>query len=197
MYNFLQNRIAIYFVIDFNTFAPEFFADLSNSFIVQNAVGATGVETGYSLAVLQKGNTPITSSTSNLKDTPVYWPNLKNLTGGSIEYPYNLSDNSSVPYNVETKTFLNQRFVDNSGYIYTDLVQKAGDIVIPIEPSKYTVFRFRSPVRQNLQVETLPLPYYYRYPEYNATLGGNVAGYFDVSYSYIYNPIMQIWTIYH
>jgi len=188
MYNFLQNRIAIYFGIDFNTFAPEFFADLSNSFIVQNAVGATGVETGYSLAVLQKGNTPITSSTSNLKDTPVYWPNLKNLTGGSIEYPYNLSDNSSVPYNVETKTFLNQRFVDNSGYIYTDLVQKAGDIVIPIEPSKYTVFRFRSPVRQNLQVETLPLPYYYRYPEYNATLGGNVAGYFDVSYSYIYKP---------
>jgi len=186
MYNFLQNRIAVYFGIDFNTYAPEFFADLSSSFIVQNAVGATGVETGYSLSVLQKGNTPITSSTSNLKDTPVYWPNLKNLTGGSIEYPYNLSDNSSVPYNVETKTFLNQRFVDNSGYIYTDLVQKAGDIVIPIEPAKYTVFRFRSPVRQNLQVETLPLPYYYRYPEYNATLGGNVAGYFDVSYSYNY-----------
>ena len=188
MYNFLQNRIAVYFGIDFNTFAPEFFADLSNSFIVQNAVGATGVETGYSLSVLQKGNTPITSSTSNLKDTPVYWPALKNLTGGSIEYPYNLSDNSSVPYNVETKTFLNQRFVDSSGYIYTDLVQKAGDIVIPIEPAKYTVFRFRSPVRQNLQVETLPLPYYYRYPEYNATLGGNVAGYFDVSYSYNYKP---------
>jgi hypothetical protein len=188
MYNFLQNRIAVYFGIDFNTFAPEFFADLSSSFIVQNAVGATGVETGYSLSVLQKGNTPITSSTSNLKDTPVYWPSLKNLTGGSIEYPYNLSDNSSVPYNVETKTFLNQTFVDNSGFIYTDLVQKAGDIVIPIEPAKYTVFRFRSSVRQNLQVETLPLPYYYRYPEYNATLGGNVAGYFDVSYSYNYKP---------
>ena len=186
MYNFLQNRIAVYFGIDFNTFAPEFFADISNSFIVQNAVGATGVETGYSLSVLQKGNTPITSSTSNLRDTPVYWPNLKNLTGGSIEYPYNLNDNSSVPYNVETKTFLNQKFVDNSGFVYTDLVQKAGDIVIPIEPSKYTVFRFRSAVRQNLQVETLPLPYYYRFPEYNATLGGNVAGYFDVSYSYNY-----------
>ena len=188
MYNFLQNRIAIYFGIDFNTFAPEFFADLSSSFIVQNAVGATGVETGYSLSVLQKGNTPITSSTSNLRDTPVYWPSLKNLTGGSIEYPYNLNDNSSVPYNVETKSFLNQRFIDGSGFLYTDLVQKTGDIVIPIEPAKYTVFRFRSPVRQNLQVETLPLPYYYRYPQYNATLGGNVGGYFDVSYSYNYKP---------
>ena len=186
MYNLLQNRVAVYFGIDFNTFAPEFFADLSNSFIVQNAAGATGVETGYSLGVLQKGNTPITSSTSKLRDTPVYWPKLKNLVGGSIEYPYNLTDNSSVPYNVDTKTFLNQKFIDNSGYIYRDLVQKAGDIVIPIEPAKYTVFRFRSPVRQNLQVETLPLPYYYRYPDYNATLGGNIGGYFDVSYSYNY-----------
>jgi len=186
MYNMLQNRFAIYFGIDFNTYAPEFFADLSSSLFIQNAVGATGIDTGYSLNVLQKGNVPITSSTSNLKDTPVYWPKLKNLVGGSIEYPYNLTDNSNVPYNVETQTFLNQQFVDNSGFVYTDLVNKAGDIVIPIQPSKYTVFRFRSLVRQNLQVETLPIPYYYRYPDYNATLGGNVAGYFDMSYSYNY-----------
>lgn len=186
MYNMLQNRFAIYFGIDFNTYAPEFFADLSSSLFIQNAVGATGIDTGYSLSVLQKGNVPITSSTSNLRDTPVYWPKLKNLVGGSIEYPYNLTDNSSVPYNVETQTFLNQQFVDNSGFIYTDLVNKAGDIVIPIQPSKYTVFRFKSLVRQNLQVETLPIPYYRRYPDYNATLGGNVAGYFDMSYSYNY-----------
>jgi len=186
MYNVLQNKFAVYFGINFNTYAPEFFADLSSSLFIQNAVGATGVDTGYSLSVLQKGNVPITSSTSNLKDSQVYWPQLKNLVGGSIEYPYNLTDNSSVPYSVDTKTFLNQRFIDTSGFVYTDVVQKAGDIVIPIQPSKYTIFRFRSSVRQNLQVETLPLPYYYRYPDYNATLGGNVAGYFDMSYSYVY-----------
>jgi hypothetical protein len=186
MYNVLQNKFAVYFGINFNTYAPEFFADLSSSLFIQNAIGATGIATGYSLAVLQKGNVPITSSTSNLKDSQVYWPQLKNLVGGSIEYPYNLTDNSSIPYSVETKTFLNQKFIDNSGFVYTDVVQKAGDIVIPIQPSKYTIFRFRSSVRQNLQVETLPLPYYYRYPEYNATLGGNVAGYFDMSYSYVY-----------
>ena len=186
MYNVLQNKFAVYFGIDFNTYAPEFFADLSSSLFIQNAIGATGIATGYSLAVLQKGNVPITSSTSNLKDSQVYWPQLKNLVGGSIEYPYNLTDNSSIPYSVETKTFLNQKFIDNSGFVYTDVVQKAGDIVIPIQPSKYTIFRFRSSVRQNLQVETLPLPYYYRYPEYNATLGGNIGGYFDMSYSYVY-----------
>jgi hypothetical protein len=188
MYNFVQSNFATNFGINFNTYAPEFFADVSNNLFIQNGINATGVSTGYSLEVLQKGNVPITSSTSNLKDTPVYWPQLNttNLTSGSINYPYNLTDASSIPYNVATKSFVNKSFVDNSGFVYTDLVTKSGDIVIPIEPSKYTVFRFRSPVRQNLQVETLPLPYYYRYPEYNALQGGNIGGFFDLSYSFNY-----------
>ncbi len=185
MYNFAQSNFATYFGVNFNTYAPPFFADVSNSLFIQNGVGATGVDTGYSLDVLQRGNTPITSSTSNLVDTKVYWPKLSNLSG-TIAYPYNLPENSNIPYSVSTKSFVNAKFVDASGFIYVDAIQRAGDIVVPIEPAKYTVFRFRSPVRQNLQVETLPLPYYYRYPEYNATLGGNIASFFDVSYSYRY-----------
>lgn len=187
MYNFLQSNMANYFAVNFNTYAPSFFADVSNSLFIQNGLNATGVDTGYSISVLSKGNQLITSSTSNLQDSKVYWPNMKNLTGGTINYPYNLSDASSIPYSVTTRSFLPNSFVDASGLIYTDLVQKAGDIIIPVEPAKYTVFRFRSAVRQNLQVETMPLPYYYRYVEYNKTQGGNQAAFFDVSYQFLYN----------
>lgn len=192
LYNFLQTNFATYFAVNFNTYAPVFFADASNSLFIQNGINAAGVDTGYSLAVLSRNNELITSSSSNLRDTPVYWPNLKNLTGGTINYPYNLSDASSIPYNAATRSFLPNRFVDISGFVYTDITQKSGDIIIPVEPARYTVFRFRSPVRQNLQVETMPLPYYYRYVEYNRTQGGNQAAFFDISYAFLFNSRNQL-----
>ena len=191
MYNFLQSNLAVYFGVDFNTYAPVFFNDLSNSLFIQNGVGATGVDTSYTLAVLQRATNPITTSQSNYSDTQVYWPNMKNLNG-SINGPYNLTDVSNVPYYIPSKTFGNTRFIDNSNvYVNVDPTTKSGDIVAPIQPGKYTIFRFRSPVRQTLQVETLPLPYYYRFPEYNATQGGNVARFFDSSYSYVTNTYNQ------
>lgn len=191
MYNFLQSNLALYFGVDFNTYAPVFFNDLSNSLFIQNGVGATGVDTGYTLDVLQRSNAPITTSQSNYTDTKVYWPNMKNLNG-SINGPYNLTDASNVPYYIPSKNFGTSRFIDSSNaYVNVDLTTRSGDIVTPIQPGKYTVFRFRSPVRQTLQVETLPLPYYYRFAEYNATQGGNVARFFDASYSYVTNTYNQ------
>ena len=191
MYNFLQSNLAVYFGVDFNTYAPVFFNDLSNSIFIQNGVGATGVDTGYTLDVLQRGTAPITTSLSNYTDTKVYWPNMKNLNG-SINGPFNLVDASNVPYFIPTRTFGSSRFIDSSNtYVNVDLTTRSGDIVTPIQAGKYTVFRFRSPVRQTLQVETLPLPYYYRFAEYNATQGGNIARYFDASYSYVTNAYNQ------
>lgn len=191
MYNFLQSNLAIYFGVDFNTYAPVFFNDLSNSLFIQNGVGATGVDTSYTLAVLQRGTNPITTSQSNYTDTKVYWPNMKNLNG-SINGSYNLADASNVPYYIPSKTFGTSRFIDNSNtYVNVDPTTKSGDIVTPIQPGKYTIFRFRSPVRQTLQVETLPLPYYYRFAEYNQTQGGNVGRFFDASYTYVTNTYNQ------
>ncbi len=191
MYNLLQSNLALYFGVNFNTYAPVFFNDLSNSLFIQNGVGASGVDTGYTLDVLQRSTAPITTSQSNYTDTKVYWPNMKTLNG-SINGPFNLTDASNVPYYIPSKSFGNTRFIDNSNvYVNVDPTTKSGDIVTPIQPGKYTVFRFRSPVRQTLQVETLPLPYYYRYPEYNTTLGGNIGRFFDASYSYVYNNYNQ------
>lgn len=191
MYNFLQSNLALYFGVDFNTYAPVFFNDLSNSLFIQNGVGATGVATGYTLEVLQRSTAPITTSQSNYSDTKVYWPNMKTLNG-SINGPFNLTDASNVPYYIPSKTFGNTRFIDDSNnYVNVDATTRSGDILTPIQPGKYTVFRFRSPVRQTLQVETLPLPYYYRFPEYNVTQGGNVGRFFDTSYSYVTNTYNQ------
>jgi hypothetical protein len=76
---------------------------------------------------------------------------------------------SMIPYNVTSSNFQYGLSVidSNDYYIQTNRSSRSVDAVVTIEPAKYTVFKFRSQTRQTLQVETLPLPYYYRFAEYN------------------------------
>lgn len=85
----------------------------------------------------------------------------------------------------------NYPFIDNSGYIFTDRISGSGNVLIDIEPSRYALFRFNSPVRQTLQVETLPRPILYRYPEYNTSsfegslmYNSSIKSVFDISYCF-------------
>ena len=212
MYNRMQTAFALNFAVNFGTYSPTFYTNVSNVLFIQNGIGATGVITGYSLALLQSGTAQINSSTQNLQDSPGYWPQISTqpptqhqtdlssnviFIGSGIQNRYSLNPsyrdisgtNLNIPYN-----FLNQsmqtttNFIDNSGNIYLNPAFGAGDVVTPVYNSGYTVFRFRSFVRQTLQVETLPLPYYYRTPALNKTVfGPPISTYFDLSYNYIYN----------
>lgn len=204
MYNTLQKKFATYFAVNFGTYAPEFFTNTSNAPYLQNGIGAVGVAQGYSLAILQSGQEPIRSSTQSLKSSPGYWPQIQStptdssnnvlfvgaglnqrqqdISAGFINVPYN-----TISATIDTST----QFIDNSGNIYINPLTSAGDVITPILNSKYTVFRFRSFVRQTLQVETLPLPYYYRYPTLNSTnFDPPIPQYFDLSYSYINSPFL-------
>ncbi len=212
MYNRMQTAFALNFAVNFGTYSPTFYTNVSNVLFIQNGIGATGVTTGYSLALLQSGTAQINSSTQNLQSSPGYWPQISTqpptqhptdlssnviFIGAGIQNRYSLNPsyrdisgtNLNVPYN-----FLNQsmqigtNFIDNSGNIYLNPAFGAGDVVTPVYNSGYTVFRFRSFVRQTLQVETLPLPYYYRTPVLNSNyFGPPISTYFDLSYNYIYN----------
>lgn len=203
MYDYIQNKLAIYFGINFNTFAPVYFTKPNNYINVQNALNALNVSSNYDINVISNSNDPFTTNIieGNRKQPTVYWPNMSNLTPtpglGMQGYPTNLGASNSAPflggcnypYSITINDFdYTSPFVDASGEVFVDLRRKAGDIIAPIDASRYTVFRFKSDYRQTLQVETMPRPTQYRYPAYNqVTYASNIRTVFDNSYSYVFN----------
>lgn len=203
MYDFIQLQLAYYFGINFNTFAPVYFTEQNNYVNIQNALNAIGVSSNYDINVISNPNDPFETNVIefNRLQPTVYWPNMSNLTptpglgmlggntnlGGSNTAPY--LGGSNYPYSITIDDIIpTSPFVDAEGDIYTDLRRKAGDIIVPINAARYTVFRFRSNYRQTLQVETMPRPTQYRYPAYNAlSNSAQIQQVFDNSYSFVFN----------
>ncbi len=207
MYEYIQQKLAIYFGINFNTFAPIYFTRPNNYMNVQNALNAIGISSNYDAQVLASSNEPFsTNIIEQNRQQPertvantTLWPNMINLPTGSLGmqgYPTNLGavnvapflGGCNHPYSIAVNDIdLTRPFIDADGDVYVDARRKAGDIITPIDASRYTVFRFRSLYRQTLQVETMPRPTQYRYPAYNAvTYGSNLVNVFDNSYSFVY-----------
>jgi hypothetical protein len=210
MYNYIQTQLAIYFGINFNTFAPIYFTKPNNYMNVQNALNAIGISSNYDFNVLSSSNEPYTTNILEMNRkqpqrsaaNTTLWPNMINLTPGPYGmqgYPTNLGaanvapflGGCNHPYSITLNDVdLTKSFIDTDGDVYVDARRKAGDIITPIDASRYTVFRFRSLYRQTLQVETMPRPTQYRYPAYNAvTYGSNLVNVFDNSYSFVYNTV--------
>lgn len=203
MYDYIQTQLAIYFGINFNTFAPVYFTQPNNYINIQNALNAIGVSSNYDVNVISNPNDPFSTNIieQNRQQPTVYWPRMSNLTPtpglGMQGYPTNLGASNvapfaggcNYPYSIGINDFVyTSPFVDASGEIFIDLRRKAGDIIVPIDAARYTVFRFKSDYRQTLQVETMPRPTQYRYPAYNqATYASNIRTVFDNSYSYVFN----------
>jgi hypothetical protein len=199
MFQFLQTTLANLAGVSYATYGPQFFNNLDNVLYIQNGQQAFGVRTGYTLDFLLSGQLPITSTITNVSDSPGYWPNLT-LTNGYTGTNFSTinSSNSIIPYNVTGKNFLfGTKAIDSSNYYFnTNKSTRSVDVVVDVEPAKYNIFKFRSPVRQTLQVETLPLPYYYRYSDYNKNglykgvldlSKNNVPQeFFDISYNFLY-----------
>jgi hypothetical protein len=213
MYDYIQTQLAIYFGINFNTFAPVYFTQPNYYINIQNALNAIGISSNYDTNVISNPNDPFTTNIieANRQDPvknaagQVLWPNMSNLPFdpqlGMLGYPTNLGltntapflGGSNYPYDIETNNFdFNQPFIDVDGDVTIDIRRKAGDIICPIQASRYTVFRFRSLYRQTLQVETMPRPTQYRYPLYNPTAyNSNIVNVFDNSYSFVFNSSNQ------
>jgi hypothetical protein len=202
MYEYIQTQLAIYFGINFNTFAPVYFTQPNNYVNVQNALNAIGVSSNYDANVITNPNNPFSNNIIeiNRQQPTFYWPNMSNLSVGPLGmlgYPENLgppipncnSVTSNYPYEIALDNFVfNTNFVDAQGDVYIDLGRNAGDILVPLQASRYTVFKFRSLYRQTLQVETLPRPTQYRYPDYNVyrPYSSDIIQFFDNSYSFVY-----------
>lgn len=191
MFQYLQGRLVEYLAIPFGTYSPIFFNNLTNSIYFQDGRNAQGITSNYIFS--QFNTVSISSSQRNFSDSSGYWPRL-----APVFNPTTQINNSLIPYNITNKNFIfNTSAIDSNFYINTIGSSRSVDVIATISPAQYTVFKFKSPVRQTLQVETLPLPYYYRYADYNKTgsfygyidpNGCNVPQtYFDISYSQVYS----------
>jgi len=209
MYNFIQSKLTAFFAIPYATYASQYFNVLTNTLYIQNGLNATGIRTGYTTEYLTSGERPISSMTVLYSNSPGYWPNynptstLNGFFGGGFSYSDINPIESMTPYNVLTKNFqFGLNAIDPDTFlIQTNKATRSVDIITTINQGKYTIFKFKSSARQTLQVETLPLPYYYRFADYNKK--GLYKGvidqdknnvpqkYFDISYSYLDDPLMD------
>lgn len=191
MYNFIQSQFGTHFAVNYAKYSSQFFLTSSNVVYIQNGRDATGVTTSYTTQLLASGVIPISSSAPNYSNSPGYWPNL---TPSMASHTFaNSVAPSMTPYDVASSNFLyNASVIDENSNINVDKSTRTITSLITVNPARYTIFKFRSDVRQTLQVETLPIPYYYRFSDYNALpqfpspLPGNPQKYFDVSYNFVY-----------
>lgn len=196
MFYTIQRWLAVYFGINFNTYSLDYVATPTNPLPLRDGYEAVGISSNFDSNVIYR-NLPVTESNilNPLRQSAKqYWNRMTNLPQPTIPYPFNLetgnpATSSNFPYSVllgERDAF--HQFVDASGYLYANQMTRYADFLVPLDPAKYTVLKFKSPVRQTLQVETLPRPTEYRYPAYNAiTYDLSAQKLFDNSYCFIEN----------
>ncbi len=190
MYDFEQTRFLNYFAVPWTQYTKDYYAVFSNSIQLRNGSNAIGIPNDYYTAqgagIVPASNNVLTTLQSN---PPVYWPNMSNLPPSTI-FMTNLSTATStfnLVYRMSASNFDDRTTVidSNTNTFYTDYLTNTVNAVCPIAPGQYTVFKFLSPVRQTLQVETLPRPSAYRLPLYNqCNFDAQINQYFDLSYAF-------------
>jgi hypothetical protein len=195
MYNFHQTQFADFWAVPYGSYTPGYYADLLNTVKLRPGRSAVGIPSNPSeaatsnivatdvdiLAPLQVNPKVQWKNLSGLSNNTVSMVNLSNVNRGNLNHPYN------TVTNIIDTDFQVIDISNGSGtyYIQPNAITKKVDCVVPIEAGKYTTFMFHSPVRQTLQVETLPRPPQYRYPAYNqVNYGSTINQYFSTVYTY-------------
>jgi len=190
MYNYLQSNFAVQFAVEYNSFTLDYFANVSNYVYLRSGLNAN-VSCNYDLNVITKNITPISNNIISYYQTPpIYdWPNLYSNSSANFSNGTNVSNYTGNPYNLQTDVPEEyHNLIDLTDTIYNSRLLNHADAVVNIEPASYTVFKFKSAFRQTLQVETLPRPTKYRYPEYNViNYDLSHSALFDNSYNFIFN----------
>jgi hypothetical protein len=205
MVNFYQTYLAIYFGINYNTYTRDYLLTSEFYIGIRDGFNAVGVTSNFSATA------PQLALTSNVIDhfrrnPHYYWNRMSNLSEPTIAYMNPVISGESGDAGLNYDTWNNEMDQQDSlhpivlsnvldpnnpntteiGNLYVNRRTQFADVIIPTKSSKYTVFRFKSPVRQTLRVETLPRPTKYRYPAYNQ-IAYDVSrqNLFDLSYCFI------------
>ncbi len=209
MYYYIQQQFSQYFAINFNSYSLPYYTNVFNQIPIQNGLNATGISSNYDAQVIAKNITPQSlNELSTFRTQPGYYWNRLNALSTTVNGYFNMNSNSTINTyldygrvfnNILDKQDLSTPLVlDSSPFssnlntstatLYQNKLLHYADIVTNIEPTQYTTFRFKSPVRQTLRVAAFPRPTKYRYPAYNAvTYDAEKQRLFDNSYAFVEN----------
>lgn len=206
MYFYIQHYLALYFGIPFNTFSLSYLANQGFRLPLKDGLGAIGVPQTFSGQTLSAVASSQDILTPLRQPATPFWNRLQGLSGPTIAYmnPVLSGESGSAglalpswsdeldaadPAHPIVATNVTDPFNPNPtevGFLYTNPRTGTGEYVLPLEATKYTTFRFKSPVRQTIRVSTAPRPVKYRYPAYNAaTYDASNVALFDNSYNFV------------
>jgi hypothetical protein len=177
-YNYLQQRAAVRFGIQYGTFSTADYADPATVLYLQNGTDLSGIFTQYNaayIAAINRGELEFSPQYAAIP-APQLWPQALPATSRPLRtaHPY-----SSARDELDLAT----KAVDpTTGYITADAATRTITVLTDISAGTYTVIPFKSPCRQTLQIETAGRPAHLRYEDVNA--GTPAAPYFDLSYSF-------------
>jgi hypothetical protein len=189
MYNVLQTNLARVFGVDYGEYADIYFITLSNVILLKNGLYASNVIYDYNSRL-----SPFISSNieGNFRQSNIsYWQNMYNIPLSNHKFSNTILDSSSgiLVYNIKTLTpQIEHPFYDSSENVYMNPLEYSSDIVVKISPGAYTIIPIKSKIRQTAQIETLPRPYMYLYPEWNEankeSIGRNYVMFSNGSYTH-------------
>ncbi len=199
MYNYYQSVLASNFAVNYGSYTLPQLASGSNFIFLQNGFDVSGVYNSYSAEYIEAINNGSIKPLPDFNYVPssptIQWPSMSNMTTPTIDWTnpgtgtYYVNSNLSQRYSVYDTTLRNIDYqtpiTTDYGIVNATLKYGSADIVVNISAGQYVLLPIRSPCRQTLQVETLPRPYRYRYPDFNGVeYGGGIPTYFNRDYSY-------------
>lgn len=189
MYNYLQTNFASQFAIEYNSFTLDYYGNMNNYAYLRN--GSNGVvSSNYDINIITNNKAPISNNiiTNYQQSNIANWSNLYANPSSNFSTNTNLYFLNNNPFNLQSdsiETYHN--IVDNNSNIYCSKLLNYVDTITNINNTSYSVLKFKSNLRQTLQVETLPRPTKYRYQEYNSNYSSQIQDYFNNRYTYEYN----------
>ena len=209
MRDFLFSNMSRHFGITFNSYEIGQIFCNSTLFNIQNGYNACNVIGNYT----SLSNVQIAPDYSKTAITPkILFSNMSNLDPklGSSYDPdefnnskvdnlvididaaiFNPNPRYSILKTLQTNTaygninFNESRINDSNLFLNINPKKRSIDFIAKVPASKYAVFKFKSPCRQTIQIETLPIPHKFRYPIYtNITFGKEFNKAFNKPYEF-------------
>lgn len=157
MYNFIQRAFTNDFAVNFGSFTPSFFTDISNAIFLNSAAGRYGWNLTYTGDSAQLDTSQVV-----YPDASGSWPNLvfdpAYMERVGTDLYYTSPSGVRVQY---TYTYLPSA-VDSNGYLVfqgsNDKTLGYQDVPFNVLPTTYVRIPIKSRCRQTLYVETIP-PY--------------------------------------
>jgi len=189
MFRFYQTQFVTYFGVPWNQYSLSYYMNLSNPLLLRNGQNSSNVPRNTRESDIA-GIITYSNSIFTNQSSISYWPSFSNVTSTvAFINLSNVTSSFNYTYSQTLNTITsNNLFIDNSNILYSQILTDSATVVCPIQAGKYSVIKFINPVRQTLEIETLPRPTAYRLPSYNNSNYDNLTNkYFNIPYIFTSN----------